>query len=301
DFGVAKATEQKLTERTLFTQYGTMVGTLEYMSPEQAEMSALGVDTRSDIYSLGVLLYELLTGSTPLSRKRVKEASYSEILRMIKEEEPPKPSTRLAESADTLPAISAQRQTEPAKLTRLVKGELDWIVMKCLEKDRSRRYETAIGLAMDVQRYLADEPVQACPPSAAYRFRKFARRHRPALLTAAVVAVATLVAVAALGVGSVVTWRANQDLHQALDGEREARDGERLAAHYQRMALAEREWSANNLSRMEALLEECPPDLRGWEWHYLKRLRYSTLRPLRHQSPVYSGAVRPDGRDPSTP
>ena len=130
DFGVAKATEQKLTERTLFTQYGTMVGTLEYMSPEQAEMSALGVDTRSDIYSLGVLLYELLTGSTPLTHKRIKEAAYAEILRMIKEEEPPKPSTRLSDSGEALASISANRHTEPAKLTKLVRGELDWIVMK---------------------------------------------------------------------------------------------------------------------------------------------------------------------------
>ena len=130
DFGVAKATEQKLTERTLFTQYGTMVGTLEYMSPEQAEMSALGVDTRSDIYSLGVLLYELLTGSTPLSHKRLKEAAYGEILRMIKEEEPPRPSTRLSDSGEALASISAQRHMEPAKLTKLMRGELDWIVMK---------------------------------------------------------------------------------------------------------------------------------------------------------------------------
>ena len=178
DFGVAKATEQRLTERTLFTQYGTMVGTLEYMSPEQAEMSALGVDTRSDIYSLGVLLYELLTGSTPLSHKRVKEAAYGEVLRMIREEEPPKPSTRLSDSGEALASIAAQRHMEPAKLTKLVRGELDWIVMKCLEKDRNRRYETANGLAGDVQRYLADEPVEACPPSAWYRLRKFVRRNK---------------------------------------------------------------------------------------------------------------------------
>src|SRR5436305_1810829 len=145
DFGVAKATEQKLTERTLFTQHGAMVGTLEYMSPEQAEMSALGVDTRSDVYSLGVLLYELLTGSTPLSHKRVREAAYGEVLRMIKEEEPPRPSTRLSESGEALAAISVQRHMEPAKLTKLVRGELDWIVMRALEKDRNRRYETANG------------------------------------------------------------------------------------------------------------------------------------------------------------
>jgi len=199
DFGVAKATEQKLTERTLFTQYGTMVGTLEYMSPEQAELSALGVDTRSDIYSLGVLLYELLTGSTPLSSKRMKEAAYAEILRLIKEEEPPKPSTRLSESGEALASISAQRHTEPAKLSKLMRGELDWIVMKTLEKDRSRRYETANGFAADVQRYLDDEAVQACPPSAWYRFRKFARRNLRVLATAAVLALSLLVVAGTLG------------------------------------------------------------------------------------------------------
>src|SRR5438874_967147 len=150
DFGVAKATEQRLSERTLFTQYGTLVGTLEYMSPEQAEMSALGVDTRSDIYALGVLLYELLTGSAPLSHKRVKEAAYGEILRMIREDEPPRPSTRLSDSGEALASISAQRHLEPAKLTKLIRGELDWIVMKTLEKNRKRRYETANGFAMDV-------------------------------------------------------------------------------------------------------------------------------------------------------
>ena len=199
DFGVAKATEQKLTERSLFTQFGTMVGTLEYMSPEQAEMSALGVDTRSDIYSLGVLLYELLTGSTPLSHNRVREAAYAEILRMIREEEPQKPSTRLSDSGEALASISAQRHTEPAKLSKLMRGELDWIVMKTLEKDRGRRYETANAFAADVQRYLNDETVQACPPSVGYRFRKFARRNKRALATVTLLALAILVVAGTLG------------------------------------------------------------------------------------------------------
>ena len=206
DFGVAKATEQKLTERTLFTQYGTMIGTLEYMSPEQAEMSALGVDTRSDIYSLGVLLYELLTGSTPLTHKRLKEGAYAEILRMIKEEEPPKPSTRLSDSGEALASISANRHTEPAKLAKQMRGELDWIVMKTLEKDRNRRYETANGFAMDVQRYLADEPVQACPPSALYRFRKFVRRNKAALATTALLLLMLMAAVG--GVAGAIGWAA---------------------------------------------------------------------------------------------
>jgi serine/threonine protein kinase/Tfp pilus assembly protein PilF len=183
DFGVAKATEQALTERTMFTQYGTIVGTLEYMSPEQAEMSGLGVDTRGDIYSLGVLLYELLTGSTPLERPRLRETAYAEALRLIREEEAPKPSKRLS-SSDTLTAIAAARRTEPAKLAKLLRGELDWIVLKALEKDRTRRYETANSFVADVQRYLKDEPVEACPPSAWYWFRKFARRNKRGLATA---------------------------------------------------------------------------------------------------------------------
>ncbi len=193
DFGVAKAIEQRLTERTLFTQYGTIVGTFEYMSPEQAEMSALSVDTRSDIYSLGVLLYELLTGTTPLERQTMIGSAYSEILRRIREEEPPKPSSRLKESRETLPAISTQRKTEPARLTKLMRGELDWIVMKALEKDRTRRYETASGFGRDIQRFLDGEVVSACPPSAAYRLRKFARRNYAALVTVALFVVLLLV------------------------------------------------------------------------------------------------------------
>jgi serine/threonine protein kinase/tetratricopeptide (TPR) repeat protein len=204
DFGVAKATEQPLTERTLFTLYGTMVGTLEYMSPEQAELSALGVDTRSDIYSLGVLLYELLTGSTPLSRKRLTEAAYSEILHMIKEEEPPKPSARLSDSGDALASISARRHMEPAKLTRVIHGELDWIVMKTLEKDRNRRYATVNDFAADVQRYLNDEPVQACPASTWYRFRKLARRNKAALVAAAVTTLGVIAAVVGLAVSNAL-------------------------------------------------------------------------------------------------
>ncbi len=184
DFGLAKATDQRLTERTLFTRYGAIVGTLEYMSPEQAENSAVDVDTRTDIYALGVLLYELLTGTTPLERLRSLQAGYSEILRRIREEEPPQLSARISKS-EQVAAIAARRGMEPAKLARLVRGELDWIAMKALEKDRARRYATANDLARDLERYLAGEPVEAGPPSAGYRVRKYAVRHRAALATVA--------------------------------------------------------------------------------------------------------------------
>jgi serine/threonine protein kinase/tetratricopeptide (TPR) repeat protein len=186
DFGVAKATGAKLTERTLFTEFGAVIGTLEYMSPEQAELNQLDIDTRSDVYALGVLLYELLTGTTPLDHKRLQNASLLEVLRRIREEEPPAPSTRLG-TTEELPAIAANRGLEPKKLSRLVRGELDWIVMKALEKDRNRRYETANGMAQDIQRYLHDEPVQACPPSPAYRLGKLVRRHKGPVLAGALV------------------------------------------------------------------------------------------------------------------
>jgi WD40 repeat protein/serine/threonine protein kinase/tetratricopeptide (TPR) repeat protein len=203
DFGVAKAMGQKLTDETLFTQFGQVVGTLEYMSPEQAEPNQLDIDTRSDIYSLGVLLYELLTGTTPIQRKRLKQAAILEALRIIREEEPPKPSTRLS-TTEELPSIAANRGLEPKKLSGLVRGELDWIVMKSLEKDRNRRYETANGFAMDIQRYLADEPVQACPPSAMYRMRKFARRNKWAFVAASAAALVVVLAVIGLAVSNVL-------------------------------------------------------------------------------------------------
>jgi serine/threonine protein kinase/tetratricopeptide (TPR) repeat protein len=202
DFGVAKAIGQSLTERTLETGLGAIVGTLEYMSPEQADFNAQDVDTRTDVYSLGVLLYELLTGSTPLTKQRIQLEALSEVLRIIREEEPAIPSSRLTDARDTLPSVSAQRSVEPARLTREVRGELDWIVMRGLEKDRARRYETASGLAQDIERFLREEPVEAGPPSVTYKLRKFARRHRRLLLTAAAFALLVLVA------ATVSIWQA---------------------------------------------------------------------------------------------
>jgi serine/threonine protein kinase/tetratricopeptide (TPR) repeat protein len=218
DFGVAKATGPKLTERTLFTHFGSIVGTFEYMSPEQAELNQLDIDTRSDIYSLGVILYELLTGTTPLERRRVKESALLDVLRWIREEEPARPSTRISSSAAELPSIAANRGLEPKKLSGAVRGEMDWIVMKALEKDRARRYEMANSLAMDLRRYLADEPVLACPPSAWYRFAKFARRNRAAVIAAAVIALAAVSAVGCLAASTV--WVSHERDEARLQGSR---------------------------------------------------------------------------------
>jgi len=332
DFGVAKATESKLTGRTLFTQYGTMVGTLEYMSPEQAEMSGLGVDTRSDIYSLGVLLYELLTGNTPLSHKTMKEAAYAEILRMIKEDEPPKPSTRLSDSGEALASISAHRHMEPAKLTKLVRGELDWIVMKPLEKDRNRRYETAKDFAADVQRYLADEPVQACPPKAWYRFRKFTRRHKGPVLAATLVLLALVVGFVGTSLGLVEAWRQGGLTEQARQNETDQRlaavisannakaareEAEKLARketaareetekqlfraewllYASQINLAQQAWHDKNVPLAFHYLHLCRPDFRGWEYDYLFTLFNGGHPALRgHTGEVSSVALSADGK-----
>jgi len=277
DFGVAKAMGQQLTEKTLFTGFAELIGTPLYMSPEQAAFCGVDVDTRSDIYSLGVLLYELLTGTTPFDVKNLRAAGYDEMRRIIREQEPPKPSTRilLPDTISPLPkggirggalllvrgrrggkqglppstlhttvttptsgasTISANRQTDPRRLRKSLRGELDWIVMKALEKDRNRRYDTANGFGVDVQRYLAGEPVLAAPPSATYRLRKFARKYRAALATT--LAVALLLATGA----AVSTWQAVRAIKaeagarqaaaralQAQQKEAERAEGERQA------------------------------------------------------------------------
>jgi eukaryotic-like serine/threonine-protein kinase len=324
DFGIAKATGQCLTEKTLVTGFGAIVGTLEYVSPEQAEINQLDIDTRSDVYSLGVLLYELLAGSPPFTRKDLEKAGMLEMLRVIREQEPTKPSAKLS-TAEGLPTLAANRGTEPAKLTRLVRGELDWIVMKALEKDRNRRYETANGFAMDLQRYLADEPVQACPPSAWYRLGKLLRRHKRPLLAVSLVVLAL--------VGGIIgtTWgmlhandaaaemgkaqaealadrdrkaaaekQARDDQGRAETAEKQAkddrdvankaRDRARLQQYVMGMYPLSRLWRDGSHHQVRDLLEALRPgpgeeDLRGWEWHYQDRLSRGALRTLKGHHP----------------
>jgi serine/threonine protein kinase len=319
DFGVAKALGQSLTEKTIYTRFAQMVGTPLYMSPEQAEVNQLDVDTRSDVYALGVLLYELLTGTTPFDGDRFRKAAFDEIRRIIREEEPPRPSTRLTTLAATLTSVSARRGTDPGRLSALVRGELDWIVMRCLEKDRTRRYDTATALAKDVQRYLAGEAVEACPPTLGYRLKKAYRRNRPAILGAGAIA-AVLLAAAGVSVAFGVqatraegqaeqkrkdaddnAARADENMRTAKEKEEQAqREAANVKAEQERIRrllyAAEMASASYALvdgrgeSVLQVLRSTTPkpgePDLRGWEWHFLNRLYTSNVRELRLGAPL---------------
>ena len=273
DFGVAKATAGKLTEETMSTGFGAVVGTLEYMSPEQAGWDGEDIDTRADIYSLGVILYELLTGLRPIDSQRLKKAAFTEMIRIIREEEPSKPSTRLS-TAESLPSLATSRQMEPKRLTALLRGELDWVVMKCLEKQRERRYDSAAALARDIQRYLSNEEVEARPPSAGYRLRKFVSRNRGQVAAVAAVALALLIGLMGFAWQARVASDQRDLANEAkLEETRQknaaamARDAEARARQQTEVALDEsRATSARMIyDRAQALCEQGRADL-GLLW-----------------------------------
>ncbi|MHC4557060.1 MAG: protein kinase domain-containing protein [Planctomycetota bacterium] len=301
DFGIARATNQRLTEKTLFTRYTQMIGTPVYMSPEQAQFSDLDIDTRTDIYSLGVLLYELLTGTTPVDSEELRSKGYAEIQRIIQEEDPPKPSTKLSTMGDALTGIAAYRQSSPDSLRKSVKGDLDWIVMKCLEKDRKRRFETTNELAADIKRHLDNEPIVARPPSAIYRFQKAWHRNKVVYTATIVVAIALL-----LGTGISVwqAWIANAARERAVQEERKAKEGERkqrLIAYASDMRLAQEYLKENNLGKVLETLNRYMPgpgqeDLRGMAWRYLwQASRGDEIHTFPHESMVRCISLSDDG------
>jgi tRNA A-37 threonylcarbamoyl transferase component Bud32 len=322
DFGLAKALGGKLTDASLSTQFGSVVGTLEYMAPEQAGFSALDIDTRADIYALGVILYEVLTGLPPFDSQRLRKAAVDEAIRIIREEEPPRPSMRLS-TDESLPSLAALRQTEPKRLMALMRGELDWVVMKCLEKDRNRRYETANGLARDVQRYLHDDPVEARPPAAGYRVRKFLRRNKGPVMAAAAMAgllilgsvISTWQAVRATRAESVSEERreaaqeaevqAKEERDTAEKERRRAETNEAKAQHSLYIANMNRvryELEHNEVERARELLDlyrhpTAPEnDQRGWEWFYWDRMCQGELSTVTaHSDAVRKVAFSPDG------
>jgi len=219
DFGLAKALHQPLTDDDLRTKFGMFVGTWQYTAPEQAQLNNLDIDTRADIYSLGVILYELLTGSPPLDKQRLIHAAYEEVLRMIREEEPPKPSTRI-HSSDQLPSIAAQRNSEPLKLEKTLRGELDWIVMKALDKDRNRRYASPNDFARDVHAYLHGGHIEAAPPSITYKLKKFARKYRRQLVVSGLFVCLLIAGLVASSIGFYKATRAEQQALAQLETNR---------------------------------------------------------------------------------
>ncbi|MFN0138246.1 MAG: protein kinase domain-containing protein, partial [Phycisphaerae bacterium] len=259
DFGIAKATSTQLTEKTIFTEFRQMIGTPEYMSPEQAGEAEEGIDTRTDVYAVGILLYELLTGATPLDSKRLRSAAYGEMQRIIREEEPPKPSTRFRQRANSAAEIAGKRGLPQARLVGVLRGELDWIVMKAIEKDRARRYQTASAMAVELKRFLSGFAIEAAPPGAAYRARKFMHRNKWAVTAGALLALALVVGLAGTSWGFL---RAERQRQVAV-AERNRADCNAYSANLM-SASAAIENVQFNLAR--SFLDDAPERLRGWEW-----------------------------------
>jgi WD40 repeat protein/serine/threonine protein kinase len=318
DFGIAKASEGRLTDATIYTQLHQFIGTPAYMSPEQAEMTGLDIDTRSDIYSLGVLLYELLAGNTPFDAKELMAQGIDTMRKTIREQEPPRPSTRFATLEDKESTTTAKRRSvEKSKLVHQLKGDLDWIVMKCLEKDRTRRYDTANGLALDLTRHLNNEAVLARPPSRLYEFQKMVRRHKFGFASA-------IALILALAIGALTsTWQAIKARRAQQEAVRErivAQDARADAVAQQQKAEAERKKAQEQLVRAEWMLYssklilaqtdfeagngelalrylgECQENLRGWEYRYLWTRINGKQTLVGHTGTVSSVAFSPDGQ-----
>ncbi len=228
DFGLAKATQSqlRLTDKSVYTEVGLLLGTYKYMSPEQASGNTTDLDTRTDIYSLGVLLYELLTGTTPVDDDSLRGKSLDEVVKMIRQQDPKLPSRKLSDSADSLTTVSSSRQIEPRRLPLMVKGDLDWIVMKALEKDRSRRYASANHLLEDIQRHLKGDPVMAAPPSAAYKLRKLLRRYRLPAAVAATFLICLLAGIIGTSIGFYRSYQASKVAEKSLEETRRAKEAE---------------------------------------------------------------------------
>jgi eukaryotic-like serine/threonine-protein kinase len=324
DFGVAKALHQELTQKTLFTAYGQIIGTPQYMSPEQAVMSDRIIDTRSDVYALGILLYELLTGTTPLNAEQLRHMGFAAMMELIREANLPLPSRRLSTLGEQITTVAQQRSEQPLSLERRIRSELDWIVMKALEKEPDKRYATSLDLAEDVESYLSNEPVRACPPSHWYRISKFASRHKLPVMAALTVSLSLIIGLAGVSFGFLHVSRIADQLQAALvksehakilkeqeasrakKAEQRARDTaeeRRRELYVNTIHLAEATWKNHDIRRVKALLDGCDQmqgdkELRRWPYYYLRNLEanFDGVRHVRLPRKPLRLDVSPDGK-----